>query len=110
MGLEIAVPPGPTTGDESMAAFLRRRFGAQAFERVLEPLMAGIYAGDAEQMSLRATFPRFFELEQQYGSVDSGHDGDQESSSPTVSGCPKRTMFVSLKNGLSELVTALTSD
>ena len=60
------------TEDESLAAFFRRRFGRQAFERVMEPLMAGIYAGDAEQMSLRATFPRFFELEQQYGSVIRG--------------------------------------
>jgi oxygen-dependent protoporphyrinogen oxidase len=108
MGLEITIPPGPTAGDESMAAFLRRRFGAQAFERVLEPLMAGIYAGDAEQMSLRATFPRFFELEQQYGSVIRGMMATKNSSSPTVSGHPKRTMFVSLKNGLGELVTALT--
>ncbi len=72
MGLEIAVPAGPSTGDESLAAFLGRRFGVQAFERVLEPLMAGIYAGDAEQMSLRATFPRFFELEQQHGSIVRG--------------------------------------
>ncbi len=108
MGLEIAVRPGPSTGDESMAAFLRRRFGAQAFERVLEPLMAGIYAGDAEQMSLRATFPRFFELEQQYGSVVRGMIATKKNTSPTVSGHPKRTMFVSLKNGLGELVTALT--
>ena len=108
MGLEIAVRPGPSTGDESMAAFLRRRFGAQAFERVLEPLMAGIYAGDAEQMSLRATFPRFFELEQQYGSVVRGMIATKKNTTPTVSGHPKRTMFVSLKNGLGELVTALT--
>ena len=43
MGLEVAVPAGSSTGDESLAAFLRRRFGVQAFERVLEPLMARIY-------------------------------------------------------------------
>lgn len=109
MGLEIAVPPGPSTGDESVAAFLRRRFGSQAFERVLEPLMAGIYAGDAEQMSLRATFPRFFELEQQYGSVVRGMMAVKKNTRPSLSDSPRRTMFVSLKNGLSDLVTALTS-
>ena len=109
MGLEIAVPSGPSTGDESLAAFLRRRFGVQAFERVLEPLMAGIYAGDAEQMSLRATFPRFFELEQQHGSIVRGMMAAKKTASSASTDQPRRTMFVSLKNGLSDLVTALTS-
>lgn len=108
MGLEIAVPPGPSTGDESLAGFLRRRFGSQAYQRVLEPLMAGIYAGDAEQMSLRATFPRFFELEQQHGSVVRGMMEAKKTASTASSGQPRRTMFVSLKNGLGDLVTALT--
>jgi oxygen-dependent protoporphyrinogen oxidase len=109
MGLEFAVPPGCPRDDESLAAFLRRRFGAQAYERVLEPLMAGIYAGDAEQMSLRATFPRFFELEQQHGSIIRGMMAAKKSASSSASSQPRRTMFVSLKNGLSELVSALTT-
>ena len=108
MGLEIAVPPGPSREDESLAAFLRRRFGSQAYVRVLEPLMAGIYAGDAEQMSLRATFPRFFELEQQHGSVVRGMLEAKKAASSVSSAQPRRTMFVSLKNGLGDLVTALT--
>lgn len=110
MGLEFAVPPGSPRDDESLAAFLRRRFGVQAYERVLEPLMAGIYAGDAEQMSLRATFPRFFELEQQHGSIVRGMMAAKKSAaSSTGFSQPRRTMFVSLKHGLSELVTALTT-
>ena len=109
MGLEVAVPPGPTSGDESLAGFLRRRFGRQAYERVLEPLMSGIYAGDAEQMSLRATFPRFFELEQQYGSVVRGMMAAKKAAAPVSPGGPRRTMFVSLKHGLGDIVTALTS-
>lgn len=108
MGLEIAVPPGPSTGDESLAGFLRRRFGTQAYERVLEPLMAGIYAGDAEQMSLRATFPRFLELEQRHGSVVRGMMEAKKGTSAASSGQVRRTMFVSLRNGLGDLVTALT--
>ena len=109
MGLEVAVPSGPASGDESLAGFLRRRFGRQAYERVLEPLMSGIYAGDAEQMSLRATFPRFFELEQQYGSVVRGMMAAKKAAVPVSTGGPRRTMFVSLKHGLGEIVTALTS-
>jgi oxygen-dependent protoporphyrinogen oxidase len=109
MGLDVVVPRGPSEGDESLASFLRRRFGTQAFERVLEPLMAGIYAGDAEQMSLKATFPRFFELEQEYGSIIRGMMAAKKKAPPTPAGGSRRTMFVSLKNGLGDLVTALTT-
>ena len=69
MGLDLVLPANRSEADESLASFVRRRFGRQAFERMLEPLMAGIYAGDAERMSVRATFPRFVELEQAHGSV-----------------------------------------
>lgn len=108
MGLDVVVPRGPSEGDESLASFFRRRFGAQAFDRVLEPLMAGIYAGDAEQMSLKATFPRFFELEQQHGSIIRGMMAAKKKASQASANGSKRTMFVSLKNGLGDLVTALT--
>jgi oxygen-dependent protoporphyrinogen oxidase len=108
MGLDVLISRGPSDGDESLASFFRRRFGAQAFERVLEPLMAGIYAGDAEQMSLKATFPRFFELEQRYGSLIRGMAAAKKTAASASTDRPPRTMFVSLKNGLSDLVTALT--
>ncbi len=109
MGLDVVVPRGPSEGDESLAAFFRRRFGGQAFDRVLEPLLAGIYAGDAEQMSVKATFPRFVELEQQYGSLIRGMLAVKKRTPPMPSNGPRRTMFVSLKHGLSDLISALTT-
>jgi protoporphyrinogen/coproporphyrinogen III oxidase len=107
MALDFAVPVKRSPEDESLAAFFRRRVGWQAFERMLEPLMAGIYAGDAEQMSVQATFPRFVELETQYGSVIRGMMASRKANPPVTYSGPKRTMFVSLKNGLSDLVAAL---
>ncbi|HSN04013.1 MAG TPA: protoporphyrinogen oxidase [Nitrospira sp.] len=109
MGLDVVVPAKRSGEDESLASFFRRRFGAQAFERVLEPLMAGIYAGDAEQMSLKATFPRFLELEQTHGSIIRGMMAAKLHAPPVAAKGTKRTMFVSLKRGLSELVTALVA-
>ena len=109
MGLDLAMPVKRSSNDESLASFFRRRMGRQAFERMLEPLMAGIYAGDAEQMSVQATFPRFVELEQQYGSVIRGMMTARKAGSSARPAGPKRTMFVSLKNGLSDLVTALVA-
>jgi len=109
MSLDVLLPAKrPREGeDESLASFFRRRFGREAFDRLLEPLMAGIYAGNAEEMSLAATFPRFQELELQHGSVIRGMMAAQRVRSGEESSGVKRTMFVSLKNGLTDLVTAL---
>jgi len=107
MGMDLVLPAKRSHEDESVAAFFRRRFGRQAFERMMEPLMAGIYAGDAEQMSLTATFPRFIELEREYGSVIRGMMAAREARGSERPGGSRRTMFVSLKHGLEDLVTAL---
>ncbi|MEM7810635.1 MAG: protoporphyrinogen oxidase [Planctomycetota bacterium] len=66
---EAFVPPGPPDADPSVADFARRRFGVEAFERLVEPLVAGIYTGDAERISLRATLPRFLDDERRHGSL-----------------------------------------
>ena len=58
--------------DETVGAFLERRFGAEMVTRIFEPLLAGIYAGDLYGLSLDATFPQFKALEAQYGSVIRG--------------------------------------
>jgi oxygen-dependent protoporphyrinogen oxidase len=58
-GLDLLLPRGPAAvgADESVAAFGRRRLGSLAGERLLEPLVSGLYAGDPEQVSLPAAFP-----------------------------------------------------
>lgn len=107
MGLDFVLPRKRSATDESLASFVRRRFGRQAFERLMEPLMAGIYAGDAEQMSIKATFPRFVELEQAYGSVLRGMLRAKSDDTGGGSRASRRTMFISLRPGLEALVTAL---
>lgn len=102
MGLDLVLPARARDGDESLASFFSRRLGREAFERVVEPLMAGIYAGDASQISLRATFPRFLDLERQHGSLIRGMLAKR----PTGP-LSQRTMFVTLQGGLEELVQAL---
>lgn len=116
MGLDLALPARRLSlegGDESLASFFSRRLGREAFERVVEPLMAGIYAGDASQISLRATFPRFLDLERQHGSLIRGmlaSRGAVSMSADRPAGHSSgRTMFVTLQDGLSELVRALVS-
>ncbi|WP_342347155.1 protoporphyrinogen oxidase [uncultured Nitrospira sp.] len=94
--------------DESLGEFFRRRFGTEAFENLIEPLVAGIYAGDADELSIESTFPRFRELEREYGSVIKGMRKALASapSAPRSSG-EATTMFMSLRGGLGELIRTL---
>jgi oxygen-dependent protoporphyrinogen oxidase len=98
---ESELPAGPEAGDESIAAFVTRRLGREAYERLVEPLMSGIYAGDGEQLSLAATFPNLRQLEREYGSVTRGLlAGSSESA---AAGPP----FLSLRGGMRDLVAGL---
>jgi protoporphyrinogen/coproporphyrinogen III oxidase len=63
MALDLVLPRGGAVGDdESLGAFVRRRLGREALERVAQPLVAGIYTADPEELSLAATMPRFVEV------------------------------------------------
>jgi oxygen-dependent protoporphyrinogen oxidase len=107
MGLEWVVPKRQGGIDESLSGFFQRRFGREATNRLIEPLMAGIYAGDATQMSIQATFPRFPELEQQCGSLIRGLLAKRQSGPRPANGRPTSSLFVTLRQGLSGLVEAL---
>src|SRR5260221_2180995 len=63
MGAELFIPKRRQSHDESIASFVRRRFGDEAVRYIAEPLLAGIHAGDVDRLSMRALFPRFVEAE-----------------------------------------------
>ncbi len=66
---EILRNSRPPAEDESIAAFVRRKFGDELLQRFVAPFVSGVYAGDPERLSLRAAFPKLHEFEQRYGSV-----------------------------------------
>jgi Protoporphyrinogen oxidase len=68
-GLELFVPRRGTAPEESVAEFSRRRFGREAYDWLIEPLLSGIYAGDGETLSLESTFPQMRETELRDGSL-----------------------------------------
>ncbi len=108
LGLEWLIPPRPADGDESVATFVTRRFGREAFERMAQPLLSGIYAGDAEQLSLLATFPRLSETERRHGSLIRGMIAERRQAAPPTRG-RRLSPFVSLRGGLGEMVEALAA-
>lgn len=66
---EQFIPRRRDGAEESLKSFVTRRLGRQAFERLVQPLVSGIYTADPEKLSLSATLPRFLEMEQQHGSL-----------------------------------------
>ena len=72
MGLELLLPPRPSEKDESVAALVERHFGLEAVDRLADPLLSGIFGGDATQLSARTVLPRLVEMEAKYGSLTRG--------------------------------------
>src|SRR5215469_12690148 len=73
MALELLHPPRrKRTADESVASLVTRHFGAEAVDRLADPLLSGIYGGDASQLSARTVLPRLVEMESHYGSLTRG--------------------------------------
>src|SRR5688500_8950674 len=71
MAADLFLPRKSTNGttDESLASFVRRRLGVEALERMAQPMVGGIYTADPETLSLRATLPRFLDMEQEHRSL-----------------------------------------
>ncbi|MBI3252786.1 MAG: protoporphyrinogen oxidase [Candidatus Omnitrophica bacterium] len=111
MLLEPWAPPKYSADEETVAAFLRRRFGTEALARVGQPMLAGIYTGDAERLSMNAVMPWFLELEKKYGSVTRGlrkNLKDKKRDWDAVRG-PRYSLFLSLNEGMGALIRALVS-
>lgn len=107
MAAEYFLPRGGA-GDESLASFVGRRFGREALERVVQPLVGGIYAADPEKLSLAATMPRFLEMERSGRSVIRGMLRAERGRKRSSPGSGARwSLFVSLAGGMQELVDAL---
>jgi oxygen-dependent protoporphyrinogen oxidase len=108
MALDLVLPRGGGD-DESLGAFVRRRLGAEALERVAQPLVAGIYTADPDDLSLTATMPRFIELERKERSVILGlRRALRRAPLPGTSGA-RWSLFVTFAGGMEEFVTALAA-
>lgn len=104
---ELFIPKGPADADESLADFVRRRFGNEVLERIVQPLVGGIYTSDPEKLSLRATLPRFIEMEQRYGSVIRGLRQQTVRSQEGSASGARYGLFASLRAGMSQLLVTL---
>ncbi len=106
MGMDLFIPKRTDGVDESLAEFTIRRLGREALDRIAEPLVAGVHAGDPDTMSVRSSFPRFVDMEQKYGSLIRGMINARRAMQHQRPVSPG-SMFMTMKNGLKDLIDAV---
>ncbi len=103
---EWRMAPRQSENDESVAALVERHYGAEMVDRLADPLLSGVYGGEASQLSVRAVLPRFVDMESKYGSLGRGMLAARKNVKSAQSGTP---IFTSLKGGMQELADALAA-
>ena len=107
MAADLILPRKSTNGDESLASFVRRRLGEEALARMAQPMVGGIYTADPETLSLRATLPRFLDMEQKHRSLILAMLRQGRAQKIGTSGA-RYSLFMSFAQGMQVLINAVT--
>lgn len=114
MAMELMHPPRPSVGDESVAALVERHFGREAVDRLADPLLSGIYGGDATQLSAQTVLPRLVEMEAKYGSLTRGMLAAHKKMRARAKTSPQgqtsgAAIFTALRGGMQQMVDAIVA-
>jgi len=102
---------GDGSAEESLAAFVKRRLGREALDRLVQPLVGGIYTADPNELSIRATLPQFLAMERDHGGLIRGarHQARAARGADRDASGARYGMFVSLADGMETLPKALAA-
>ena len=106
MAQELFHPPRPAGADESVASLVERHYGSEMVDRLADPLLSGVYGGEAASLSVRAVLPRFAEMERTHGSLGRAMLAARKKM-PRSENKPAPPLFTSLKNGMQQLIEAI---
>src|SRR5579864_8106199 len=106
MAREWFHPPRKADADETVASFVERHYGREMVDRLADPLLSGVYGGEASQLSVRAVLPRFAEMEAAHGSLGRAMLAARKKMA-LASEAPAKPLFTSLKDGMQQLVNAV---
>jgi protoporphyrinogen/coproporphyrinogen III oxidase len=112
MTQEFFHPPRAADHDESVAAFVERHYGSEMVDRIAEPLLSGVYGGDVTKLSVRATLPRFAEMERTHGSLGRAILSARKLAEQKLKQGPRKlapALFTSLKDGMQSLADKIVS-
>ena len=107
LAAELLVPRKKDQMDESLKAMATRRFGKEAYERLIQPLIGGIYTADPQKLSMAATMPQFAEMEREFGSLIRGVR--KAARHNTSASGARYGMFVAPRGGMTDLVNAIAA-
>jgi oxygen-dependent protoporphyrinogen oxidase len=108
MTQELFHRPRAVDHDESVAAFVERHYGPEMVDRLADPLLSGVYGGEAANLSVRAVLPRFAEMERTHGSLGRAMLAARKRM-PAGPRKPAPPLFTSLKNGMQHLAETVVS-
>src|SRR5262252_5802806 len=109
MAQELLHPPRPMQNDETVGELVKRHFGTEVVDRLADPLLSGVYGGDANKLSARAVLPRFVEMEEKYGSLSKAMLAAHNKMKAMAGKHPPRPLFSSLRDGMQQMVDAITA-
>jgi protoporphyrinogen/coproporphyrinogen III oxidase len=107
---DLILPKTPLGSDQSLGQFMRRRFGKELVENLLEPLLSGVNGGDIDRMSLEAAFPQFAEVEQKHRSLIFGMKKTKAAARTAVFNRNEEGVFQTFEGGLQTLVDRLEKE
>jgi oxygen-dependent protoporphyrinogen oxidase len=108
MAAEWFHQPHKAVEDETVAQMVERHYGPEMVELLADPLLSGVYGGEASQLSARAVLPRFTDMESKHGSLGRAVLSASRKMG-AVATTPPRPFFSSLKNGMQQMVSALVA-
>jgi oxygen-dependent protoporphyrinogen oxidase len=106
MAQEWFHPPHKANGDETVASLIERHYGPEMVDLLADPLLSGVYGGEASQLSVRAVLARFADMEAKHGSLGRAMLAARRNAPKPRNGSP-RPLFTSLKEGMQQMVDAL---
>ena len=102
---EDKIAPAKNDDDESLKSFAVRRFGVEAYEKIIQPMVSGIYTADPERLSMRATMKRFVDMEREHGSLIAATALSTEDRAARGA---RYDLFRAPAGGISQLIKSLT--
>jgi len=108
MAMEWFHPPRKADRDESVASMVKRHYGPEMVDRLADPLLSGVYGGEAAQLSVRAVLPRFADMEAKHGSLGRAMLASRKKMAQASKG-PAKPLFTSLKDGMQTMVDAVAA-
>jgi oxygen-dependent protoporphyrinogen oxidase len=108
MAAEWFHPPRKAEEDETVAEMVRRHYGSEMVDLLADPLLSGVYGGEATELSVRSVLPRFADMESKYGSLGRAMLAARKKTGAAAKG-PARPLFTSLKDGMQAMVDAVVA-